>query len=77
MHNNPFMELKDAREVMRIMYNRVNVLLFGHKHVMDTWENGNGIRHVLGSDDLPGKKWSHEIAVEKGDVSEAEIRIAP
>jgi hypothetical protein len=37
MHNNPFMELKDARQVMRIMYNRVRVLLFGHKHIMGKW----------------------------------------
>jgi len=76
MHNNPFMELKDARQVMRIIYNRVNVLLFGHKHVMGKWENCNGIRYVLASDDSPAKDWAHEITVEKGDVSETEIRIA-
>lgn len=76
MHNNPFMELKDARQLMRIMYNRVNVLLFGHKHVIGKWENCNGIRYVLASDDSPGKDWAHEITVEKGEVGEAEIRIA-
>ena len=58
------------------MYNRVTVLLFGHKHVMGKWENRNGIRYVLASDDSPGKDWAHEITVEKGEVGEAEIRIA-
>ena len=76
MHNNPFMELKDARQVMRIMYNRVNVLLFGHKHFMGKWENCNGIQYVLASDDSPGKAWAREITVEKGEVSATEIRIA-
>jgi hypothetical protein len=70
------MELKDARQLTRIMYNRVNVLLFGHKHVMGKWENCNGIRYVLASDDLPGKEWAREITVEKGEVSATEIRIA-
>ena len=63
------MELKDARQVMRIMYNRVNVLLFGHKQVMGKWKNYNGIRYVLASDDSPGKEWAREITVEKGEVS--------
>lgn len=44
---------------------------------MGKWENCNGIRYVLASDDSPGKAWAHEITVEKGEVGEAEIRIAP
>jgi 3',5'-cyclic AMP phosphodiesterase CpdA len=76
MHNDPFMELKDARQVMRIMYNRVNVVLFGHKHVMGKWENCNGIRYVLASDDSPGKEWAREITVEKGEPKVIDVRIA-
>jgi len=76
MHNNPFMELKDARKLMRIIYGRVDALLFGHKHVMGKWENRNGIRYVLASDNSPGKDWAHEITVEKGEVSQVEIPIA-
>jgi hypothetical protein len=38
------MELKDGRHAIRIMYNRINVLLSGRKHVMGKWENCNGIR---------------------------------
>ena len=52
------------------------MLLFGHKHVMGKWENCNGIRYVLASDDSPGKEWAREITVEKGEVSATEIRIA-
>jgi hypothetical protein len=66
MYDDPCMELKDARHVMRIMYNRFNVPLFGHKHVMGKWENCNGIRYVLASDDSPGKDWAHELTVENG-----------
>jgi len=43
-----------------------------------SWEMGekcNGIRYVLASDDSPGKDWAHEITVEKGEITEAEIRI--
>ena len=70
------MELKDARKLMRIIYGRVDALLFGHKHVMGKWENRNGIRYVLASDNSPGKDWAHEITVEKGEVSQVEIPIA-
>lgn len=66
MHDDPRLELKDARHVMRIMYNRLNVLLFGHKHVIGKGENCNGIRYVLASDDSPGKDWAQELTVEEG-----------
>jgi len=69
MYDDPFMELNDARHLMRSMHNRVNVLLFGNKHVMGKWENGNGVRYVLASDDAPAKDWAHEITVGKKERS--------
>ena len=75
MHNNPFMELKDAYELMRTIYWRVNVVCFGHKHVSNQWENMNGIRYVLASDNSPGKDWAREITVEENQVRVADVPI--
>lgn len=63
IHNDPFMELTDARQLMRTIYNRVNVLLFGHKHVMGRWENADGISYILASDNSPGKNFAREIVI--------------
>lgn len=76
MHGNPFMELKDAHELMRIIYCRVDAVLFGHKHVSNQWENMNGIKYVLASDNSPGKDWAREVTVEHGVVTVKDIRIA-
>jgi hypothetical protein len=43
IHNNPFMELKDASDLMRVIFNRVDVILFGHKHVSKKWEKSGGV----------------------------------
>jgi 3',5'-cyclic AMP phosphodiesterase CpdA len=77
IHNDPFMELKDARELMRTIYNKVDVVLFGHKHVLGTWENINGIRYVLASDNSPGKDWVREITLKDGEISVKEVSTKP
>jgi len=66
IHNNPFMELTDAPQLMRTIYNWVDVVLFGHKHVMGRWpETGTigAISHILASDNSPGKDIAWEIVV--------------
>jgi 3',5'-cyclic AMP phosphodiesterase CpdA len=76
MHGNPFMELKDAYELMRSIYCRVHAVLFGHKHVSNQWENMNGIPYVLASDNSPGKDWAREITIEHGVVTVNDVKIA-
>jgi 3',5'-cyclic AMP phosphodiesterase CpdA len=76
MHNNPFMELKDAYELMRIIFNRVDVVLFGHKHVSKQWENMGGIDYLLASDNSPGKDFAREITIEKDKIKVADIKVA-
>jgi 3',5'-cyclic AMP phosphodiesterase CpdA len=61
IHNDPFMELTDARQLMRTIYNRVDVVCFGHKHVMGRWVDVNGIAYILASDNSPGKDFAREI----------------
>jgi len=76
IHNNPFMELQDARALMRALYNRVDVVCFGHKHVSKLWRNMNGISYVLAADNAPGKDYAREITIIGREVSVTDIRIA-
>lgn len=77
MRNDPFMEMKDARQLMRIIYNRVHVVCFGHRHVSDKWENIGGIPYVLAADNLPGKDYAREISVEGGQIMVKDVPIRP
>ena len=76
MHNNPFMELTDGRSLMSAMFNRVDAVCFGHKHVSYQWENMNGIRYILAADNAPGKNYAREINVVGRDISVSDILIA-
>ena len=69
IYNNPFMELKDAAKLARVVYNRVDVILFGHKHEMAHWENRWNVKYILASDNSPGKDKAEEITIE-GDKIE-------
>ena len=60
MHGHPFMELKDARGLMRILYNRVDLLLFGHKHEEAYWKDTCGIKQIHASGNPPSF-WEFEI----------------
>ncbi len=66
--NNPFMELKDARKLAQTVFNRVDAILFGHKHEMQKWENRWGVPYILASDDSPGKSSVGEITIEDGRI---------
>lgn len=76
MHGNAFMELVDARQLMRTIYHKVDVVLFGHKHTSDIWKNNNGIQYILAADNSPGKKYAREIIIKKGEVSVNDVTIS-
>ena len=76
IRNDPFMELKDAREMWAAIYMKVDVLLFGHRHVSEMWENKNGVEYILASDNSPGKDWVREITVEQHVITVADVSIA-
>ena len=76
MHNNPFMELKDARDLAKTIYSRVNLILFGHKHEMRAWQNVWGAEYVLASDNSPGKDYAKEISIDQGGISIKPVPIA-
>lgn len=75
MISNPFMELKDAKELARVVFNKVDVMLFGHKHVMGQWENVWGIKHILASDNSPGKHFAKEIDIIDGKITVTSLPI--
>lgn len=76
MHNDPFMELKDARPLMRVIYGRVHLLLFGHKHVSRQWERRNGMQYILAADNAPGKAYAREVSIEHGRMQVNDIPIS-
>jgi len=69
MKNDPFMEMKDASKLARLVYGKVDVILFGHKHVMGKWENRWGVKYILASDNSPGRSKAGEITIENGMVT--------
>jgi Icc protein len=68
-HHHPFLhadrlkKLLDAKELMRILYGRVHLVLFGHKHVSKMWQNTLGIPYILACDNSPGKQIAREITI--------------
>jgi 3',5'-cyclic AMP phosphodiesterase CpdA len=73
--NDPFMELKDAPALARTVYGRVDLILFGHKHVMHEWGSRWGAKYILASDNSPGKDWAKEITIDKKGNRVARIPI--
>jgi 3',5'-cyclic AMP phosphodiesterase CpdA len=73
MHGNPFMELIDARELLRTIYKRVDVVLFGHKHSRGKWDGHSGIPFVRASDKSPDSDWALELSVDKGTVAVQDV----
>jgi 3',5'-cyclic AMP phosphodiesterase CpdA len=76
MRNDPFMELKDAAKLWPVVYLKVDVLLFGHKHESEKWENKGGVKFVLASDNSPGKAYAREITVKDKKIKVKDIKIA-
>ena len=76
MVNDPFMELKDARKLVSTIFGRVDVVLFGHKHEMNQWENRWGAKYVLASDNSPGKHFAKEISISETDIKVTSIPLA-
>lgn len=76
IRNDPFMELKDARMLWATIYHQVDVVLFGHKHVYDKWQDKNGVKFILASDNSPGKDYAHEITVEQKVITVVDASIA-
>ena len=63
LHNDRFLKLLDARDLARVLYGRVHLVLFGHRHVSKMWRNTLGIPYILACDNSPGKSYAREITI--------------
>lgn len=74
--NDPFMELKDARALASAIYNRIDLLLFGHKHEMKQLDNKTwGTKYILASDNSSDKDYAKEITIDNNGISVKPIPI--
>ena len=63
MKDDPFMEMVDARQLAKAIYGKVDVMLFGHKHVSSCYRGPWGIQWILAADNTPGKNYAREIEI--------------
>jgi 3',5'-cyclic AMP phosphodiesterase CpdA len=75
-NNDRFLELKDARELWRVVYERIDVMLFGHRHYSNMWVDIMGVRFVLKADNAPGKDYAREVSVTRHGIAVRNIPIA-
>ncbi len=82
MHHHPFivkdptMQLKDSNKLMRILYGRTDVLMFGHKHKSKYWKDTSGIGHILASANSPGtSNMVREISIKAGSILVTDIKL--
>jgi len=75
LHNDRFLKLTDARELMGILYGRVHVVLFGHRHVANMWRDTLGIPYILACDNTPGKAYAREISIARKQITSTVITI--
>lgn len=74
LHHHPLMvnwamRLKDAEAFERMIYGRIDILLFGHKHKMKQWDNRWGIKYILASNNSPSGQFAKEITVDETGTS--------
>lgn len=76
MFNDPFMELRDAKDLAKIIYGKIDLVLFGHKHEAGQWQKTWNTRCMLASDNSPGKCSVREITIDSAGVSVASVPAA-
>ncbi|MDY6893807.1 MAG: metallophosphoesterase [Thermotogota bacterium] len=75
VRNDPFMELRDARKFMRTIYGRVDVLLFGHRHVEQIWHDTCGIKLIHAAGRLADSDHVLKITINDGEVGSEYVEI--
>ena len=68
IRNSPFMKLKDADKLKEIISERVDVLLFGHRHHQEYWQGRWGIPHILAAGKASRESTVGEITIENGEI---------
>ena len=74
--SHPFMELKDARQLIRAIFGRINLVLFGHKHVSSLKPFPDQRLYYLAADNSPGKDFAREIVIQDRNIFINDVPIA-
>ena len=75
IHSDPTMKLLDAEDFVRVIYGKIDILLFGHKHVQAQWLNNVGCKLVLASGALFEGSTAKEITIDGIGISVASVPI--
>jgi 3',5'-cyclic AMP phosphodiesterase CpdA len=75
IHSDPTMKLLDARNFVRAIRGKADILLFGHKHKQAQWVNKIGVKFVLASGALFEESVAKEIIINGIDISVASVPV--
>lgn len=75
MHSDPTMKLLDADDLLRIIYGKVDLFGFGHRHVHQRWEGKAGMRYALAAGAMFQEMTADEITIEGKEISIKEVPI--
>jgi 3',5'-cyclic AMP phosphodiesterase CpdA len=75
IHSDPTMKLLDAKDFVRAIRGKIDILLFGHKHKQAQWLNKIGCKFVLASGALFEESTAKEITIDGIGISVASVPI--
>ena len=73
--NKIFLQMTDANKLMEILAGNCEVVMFGHKHHQERWQNHKGIPHVLAAGAMSEEETAWEITIEERDISVKKVPI--
>ncbi len=75
IHSDPTMKLLDADRLARVVYGKVDIMLFGHKHEAAKWKNKVGCRYILAAGAFYQENTIDEITIEGKEIYLRSIQI--
>lgn len=82
LHHHPFihtditLRLKDDRKLLDLLYNKCQILLFGHDHKDDVWTQTKGITLIHAADSFAKSHYAFEITInETGNIGSRYIKL--
>jgi len=73
LHWDPFMRLKDANKLLNRIKGKIDILLFGHRHVAGEWYGRWNIPLTLAAPSTPAAGWFNEITIQGKAISVRKI----
>jgi 3',5'-cyclic AMP phosphodiesterase CpdA len=75
IHGDPTMELEDGKDFIRTIYGKVDILLFGHKHLQAQWYDKAGCKVVLAAGAAFREETAKAIVVDEKTITVDEVKI--